>query len=1031
MLSFEYTVQPGDMDFDGVQLGSAIELNGSTIQNAVNEPANPALNNVGNLSGVMVNTAVPTVITAVVGNPPSNSTAVTFRIVFSEPVTGLTLTDLILSAAGTVKGTLSSLQTADNITYTVLASNISGTGTLRLDVPANSAQNSGGNGNLASSGTAWTAGPSSNADLSQLQPGAGTLSPAFASNVLSYSISVANSVADIAFTPTASEPNARIAVNGSPVASGTASSAIALPVGTTTIRVVVTAQDGATTRTYEVTVTRAASAVAELSSLVPSEGTLDPAFSPARFAYDVVVGNQVDRITFTPTASVATARIAVNGAAVSSGAASAPIALSVGANQISIVVTAQDGTTTQTYEVTVTRGASAIAELASLVPSSGRLEPAFTPARFAYDISVGNQVDSITFTPTVSVATARIAVNGAAVSSGAASAPIALSVGANQVSIVVTAQDGTTTQTYEVTVTRAASAIAELASLVPSSGTLEPAFTPARFAYDISVGNQVDSITFTPTVSVPTATVAVKGAAVSSGAASAPIALSVGANQVPIVVTAQDGTTTQTYTVTVTRSKPALAAASRTIQVLAGTTVMVDLTEGASGGPFTTAAVTLLPSSDSGTVHLDAQQKQLSFDASATFAGSAAVRFTLSNAFGTSAPATITFSVIARPDPSKDPEVVGLLRAQIDAAKRFAQYQTRNFNNRLEQLHNEGDRRRNSLDIRLGYRPSDSDGNRADYHPQPDQSDGSMPSLLGYASDTNISSMRHPQSKDSTSPIQGPDLGRFAIWSGGFVDFAQRDNGHLDIDSTAVGVSAGFDYRFSDRLVAGFGIGYGRDRSDVGDNGTTNRATAYSAAIYGSYKPIDNVFLDGLIGGSWLDFDSERYVTANSGFASGERDGRQIFGSLTAAYEFRNTRWLVSPYGRFELSRSFLDSFTEDGGGIYGLAYGNQTVDTAAGVLGIRASYAIKMDWGTLTPGVRAEFTHDFAGSSHVQLGYMDIGSLPYVVDADSAGADYATLGLSMDAALLNDWSIGVEYRTALGSGRQDHALGLKVGTRF
>jgi uncharacterized protein YhjY with autotransporter beta-barrel domain len=832
-LSFEYTVQPGDMDFDGVQLGSAIDLNGSTIQNAANEAASPALNNVGSLTGVMVNTAAPTVTTAVLGNPPSNSTAVTFQIVFSESVTGLDVTDLVLTATGTATGTLSSLHTADNTTYTVLASNISGTGTLRLDVPANSAQSTGGYGNLASTGTPWSAGLSSNADLSQLQPSVGSLTPAFTSNVLSYSISVDNSVPEIAVTPTASEPNAKIAVNGTPVASGTASSAISL------------------------------------------------------------------------------------------------------------------------------------------------------------------------------------------------------SVGMNTISVVVTAQDGATSQVYEVTVTRAASGVAELASLVPSDGTLEPSFSPTRFAYDIKVGNQVDSITFTPTVSVPTAMVAVKGAAVSSGAASAPIALSDGANQVPIVVTAQDGTTTRTYTVTVTRSKAAPAAASRTVQVLAGTTAIVDLTEGASGGPFTTAAITLLPSSDSGTVHLDGRQKQLTFDASPTFAGSAVVGFTLSNAFGTSAPATITFSVIARPDPSKDPEVVGLIRAQIDAAKRFAQYQTRNFNNRLEQLHDEGDRRRNSLDIRLGYRPSDSDGNRADYHLQPDQSDGSMPSLLGYSSDTNISSIRHPQSKDSTSAIQGPDLGRFAIWSGGFVDFADRDNGDLDIDSTAVGVSAGFDYRFSDRFVAGFGIGYGRERSDVGDNGTESRATAYSAAIYGSYKPIDSVFLDGLIGGSWLDFDSERYVTANGAFASGERDGRQIFGSLTAAYEFRNTRWLVSPYGRFELSRSFLDSFTEDNGGIYGLAYGDQTVDTAAGVLGIRASYAIKMDWGTLTPGVRAEFTHDFAGSSRVQLGYIDIGSLPYVVDADSVGADYATLGLSMDATLLNDWSIGLEYRTALGSGRQDHALGLKVGTRF
>jgi outer membrane autotransporter protein len=156
-----------------------------------------------------------------------------------------------------------------------------------------------------------------------------------------------------------------------------------------------------------------------------------------------------------------------------------------------------------------------------------------------------------------------------------------------------------------------------------------------------------------------------------------------------------------------------------------------------------------------------------------------------------------------------------------------------------------------------------------------------------------------------------------------------------------------------------------------------------------------------------------------------------MFGSLTAAYEFRNRTWLVSPYGRFELSRSWLDGFTENGGGIYGLTYGDQTVDTAAGVIGLRLSYTMLMDWGALTPGVRAEYTHDFASSSRLRLGYSDIGTLPYELEAEELGDDYSSLGLSLDAALLNNWAVGVEYRAAVGSGRQDHAVGIRVRSEF
>lgn len=95
------------------------------------------------------------------------------------------------------------------------------------------------------------------------------------------------------------------------------------------------------------------------------------------------------------------------------------------------------------------------------------------------------------------------------------------------------------------------------------------------------------------------------------------------------------------------------------------------------------------------------------------------------------------------------------------------------------------------------------------------------------------------------------------------------------------------------------------------------------------------------------------------------------------------------------------------------------------------ASYDVLMDWGKLTPRVRAEFTHDFAGSSRINIGYTDIGTLPYALDIDSVCSDYATLGLSLEAAFWNDWLLALEYRTIFGSGRQDHAVGLKVGAEF
>jgi hypothetical protein len=117
----------------------------------------------------------------------------------------------------------------------------------------------------------------------------------------------------------------------------------------------------------------------------------------------------------------------------------------------------------------------------------------------------------------------------------------------------ITFSDGTgsTGRTVNLTVF---STNANLASLAPSAGTLSPAFSSATTGYTTNVARTALFFKVTPTVAQANATVKVNGTAVTSGSASAPIALSVGPNLITISVTAQDGITTKTYTVTVTRA---------------------------------------------------------------------------------------------------------------------------------------------------------------------------------------------------------------------------------------------------------------------------------------------------------------------------------------------------------------------------------------------------------------------------------------------------------------------------------------------
>ena len=208
--------------------------------------------------------------------------------------------------------------------------------------------------------------------------------------------------------------------------------------------------------------------------------------------------------------------------------------MQVGANEILIVVTAQDKITTRTYTLTVTRAPSSDATLQNLALSDGALTPTFMADTFAYEASVAHSTNSVTVTVTVNESNATVTGGG----------EHNLQVGANEILIVVTAEDKTTTRTYTLTVTRAPSSDATLRSLELSSGALTPDFMADTLTYATSVAHATTFITVTAAVNEPNATVTGGGGH----------NLQVGANEIEVVVTAEDAATKLTYTLTVTRA---------------------------------------------------------------------------------------------------------------------------------------------------------------------------------------------------------------------------------------------------------------------------------------------------------------------------------------------------------------------------------------------------------------------------------------------------------------------------------------------
>ena len=388
---------------------------------------------------------------------------------------------------------------------------------------------------------------SANANLTALTTSGGTLSPAFASNLTNYTVTVPNASNNITLTPVTAQSNATVTINGTAVASGSASGGISLNVGANLITTIVTAENGGT-RTYLVTVVRETG----LAGLVLNTGTLTPVFDLGTTNYTVILPNATTSLTVTPTAE-ANATITVNGANTASGTPSGNLALSVGTNTIAVVVSGPNGAPAKTYAILATR--TSLPTVSSPTVSSVTATGATLGGNVTSDGGAPILAMGVVLAPTANNSnpllgvanvvnlSAPVATGVFTVSAGSLLPGTAYSFAAyatNISGISYSSLGGFTT------------ADARLANLTLSAGSLTPAFNPDTTNYTLSVGPTTLATTITPTASSANSTISLNGAPVASGVASSSLPLNPGTTTFTLVVTAADGVTARSYTVALT-----------------------------------------------------------------------------------------------------------------------------------------------------------------------------------------------------------------------------------------------------------------------------------------------------------------------------------------------------------------------------------------------------------------------------------------------------------------------------------------------
>ncbi len=817
-------------------------------------------------------------------------------------------------------------------------------------------------------------------------PTAGALTPATVGNAWSQSLTASGGTAPYVWSGTALPPGLALDTSAGTL-SGTASSA-----GSYSFQITVTDANGATGSVSYTLVVSVASPVASDSTATVVANSSSNSISLS------LSGGAASSVSIV--SPPAHGSLAVSGVAVSY----TPSTGYSGSDGFSYTATNGSGTSASArVSLTVTP------VLLTLSPGSGALPAATVGSSWSqtltasggstpYSFSATTLPAGVTLNPTTGVLTGTPSVPGS-------------------YSFQVTATDSLSnsgTASYSLAVSAAAPASLQLQ---PASGALPEGKAGQSYSQALSVTGGTAPYRWQLNGALP------RGLSFTDGQLSGTPQIS-GISTFSVQVTDATGRSLQAgYTLEIGAAAP--SAADHAATVSAGQSVTVSLTSGATGGPFTGAR--LLEQLDSSlgkaSVQASGTDYQLQFTAAAQASGTLTLRYVLTSAAGSTSPALVTLTITARPDPSKDADVIGMVSAQYQAAQNFARAQLRNFSDRLEQLHRGVDLPSDMTGVHFSM-PSSGPERNADQK------------MWGQAWQQQKSGLNDAQARPDVPALPfvgGQQPQRLSYWTGGYVDFGGGNADGVRFSHTTVGVTTGADYRFTGTFTGGAGIGFGRDVSDIGDSGTRTNGRALSAALYGSYHP-GAFFLDGLLGHGTLNFDSRRAVTNSDAVARGSRSGRQVFTSLTSGYEFRTADSLVSPYARLQYTRTWLDGFSESGAGAFSLAYAPQTVTQVVTAAGLRGERTVPARWGVLRLQGRIEYAQTLSDSGTAHVGYADTADDTWRVALTETSRQAMTVGTGIDFLLPYNITPGIAYQGTLGLDRQrtrDQMVMIRVNIGF
>lgn len=240
-----------------------------------------------------------------------------------------------------------------------------------------------------------------------------------------------------------------------------------------------------------------------------------------------------------------------------------------------------------------------------------------------------------------------------------------------------------------------------------------------------------------------------------------------------------------------------------------------------------------------------------------------------------------------------------------------------------------------------------------------------------------------------------------------------------DFDFETLGLTAGIDYRLDQNLVLGGAVGFGTSDNDYDNSRGNLDIDSWTLSFYGNYYPLDNLYVDWVLGYGRNDYSGDRRLRFGpiDAIADYDADGNQYSGSATVGYQWNQLAWQYGAYLRLDYIHTRIDAYRESGGAGLALAMDEQNARSLESALGGRLARAISFSRGVVIPGVELEWVHQWKGDPRrINAALVEApDSGIFNVLAEALDENYLKAGLSVTGVFTGGKSGFLRYQTSLG----------------